>query len=476
MKFKELGLSQNLLKLFKEKGFENPTEIQEKAIPLALKGKDVIGESATGSGKTLAFGVPIIEKIGKLENTDGVQALILTPTRELAEQISRALKTFSKETSIKILTVYGGVSIENQIKGLQKANVVVGTPGRVLDHISRHTINLRETKICVLDEADRMFDMGFIHDVTDILHQCPKEKQTLLFSATLSGDIAKISKKYMKEPIQISAEPQVDPSKLKQEFYDIPSSQKFSLLVHLLKEESSKLVMIFCNTKRNADVLTANLKKQGFDSMALHGNLSQGRRNKVLDHFHKSHKFILVCTDVAARGLDIKGVSHVYNYDFPNQQEDYTHRIGRTARAGKDGKAITILTSRDYQNFRKATRYMEVDIQQKELPKFDRVFFRASEGSRDSERGRGNSYNRRSGGRRDSRGSRGGHSRGPRRGGSSLSATPGTARSFGGGSDRRRFERSKRSSPQGRKFRNARRQNPSRNNSSRERQRKTRKR
>jgi len=374
--FKELGLSPDLVKALDELKLTVPTEVQEKTIPLALNGKDVIGESATGSGKTLAFGAPILEKVkaGK-----GLQSLILAPTRELAEQVSRSLQAFSRYNPLSIMTVYGGVPIEAQIRALRRADVVVGTPGRILDHISRKTIDLSKIKIFVLDEADRMFDMGFIKDVTDIMYLCPKEKQTLLFSATVSSEVVSISKKYMKNPAEVSAEPMVDPTKLKQVFYDVPSNQKFSLLVHLLKEEKSGLVMIFCNTKRNADLISNNLGNFGFNAMALHGNLNQAQRNRVLDKFHQSEKFILVCTDVAARGLDIKGVSHVYNYEFPKTKIEYTHRIGRTARAGKDGKAITILSDRDYDNFRKATRYGASEIESIPLPKFERVFIKMNE-------------------------------------------------------------------------------------------------
>ncbi|MFH1889708.1 MAG: DEAD/DEAH box helicase [Nanoarchaeota archaeon] len=371
--FKELGLGSDLLKALDEMNLTKPTEIQEKVIPLAINGQDIIGGSATGSGKTLAFGAPIIEKT---KPGEGLQALVLTPTRELAEQVSRSLKAFSRHSTLEITTVYGGVPIEAQIRFLRKSDIVVGTPGRILDHISRKTIDLSKVKILVLDEADRMFDMGFIHDVTDIVDQCSRKRQTLLFSATVSSEVISISKKYMKDPKEISAEPEVDPSKLKQVFYDVPSNQKFSLLVHLLEQEKSGLVMIFCNTKRNADLISNNLKKFGFNAMALHGNLNQSQRSRVLDQFHQSEKFILVCTDVAARGLDIKGVSHVYNYEFPKTKIEYTHRIGRTARAGKDGKAITILSDRDYDSFRKATRYDSSPIESVPLPRFEQVFIK----------------------------------------------------------------------------------------------------
>ena len=252
--------------------------------------------------------------------------------------------------------------------------------------------------------------MGFIYDVTDIIHHCPSQRQSLLFSATVSEEIVKISKKYMHSPIEVSAEPNVDPSKLEQVYYDVPSSQKFSLLVHLLKEENSKLVMIFCNTKRNADLIANNLRKQDFDAQALHGDLNQSKRIKVLEHFHKSTKFILVCTDVAARGLDIKGVSHVYNYESPKTSIEYIHRIGRTARAGKEGKAITIISDRDYESFRRIMQDDTLNIQSLDLPQFERIFVQMrgdhSRESRDYSRGREHGQYRGREGSRNNSGSR----------------------------------------------------------------------
>ena len=387
--FDKLELNHSLLKILEEIGFKEPTEIQNKVIPLALAGKDVIGKSATGSGKTLAFGAPIIEKISKKE---GIKALILTPTRELTEQVSKSLSLFSRYKNLKVVSVYGGVSIILQIKDLRDADIVVSTPGRLLDHISRGTIDLSKIKTLVLDEADRMLDMGFFKDVTKIIGYCPKNRQTLLFSATISSEIIKISNIYMNHPVEVSAESHVDPSKLKQIFYDVPSKEKFSLFVHLLKEEHSKLVMVFCNTKRNTRFLESNLQRHNFDALALHGDLNQNQRNRILEHFHKSEKFILVCTDVAARGLDIKNVSHVYNYDSPKTNDEYIHRVGRTARAGKEGKAITILSERDYENFNNVLRDGVLKIDKVPLPKFEKVFFNVPEsrerGQRNMNRGR----------------------------------------------------------------------------------------
>ena len=393
--FKEIGLSQGLLKVLEDIHFSEPSEIQEKVIPLALAGKDVIGGSATGSGKTLAFGAPIIQKI---KTGEGLQALVLTPTRELAQQVSKAISVFSKYNPLRIVSIYGGVSLGPQINDLKSTNIVVGTPGRILDHLSRKTINLSKIKFLVLDEADRMLDMGFYKDVTEIIHKCPKDRQTLLFSATVSADIAEIARRHMNHPIEVSVESYVDPSKLEQIFYEVSSKEKFSLLVHLLKNEGSKLVMVFCNTKRNARSIGDNLRRYGFDAMALHGDLHQNKRNQIIEHFHKSEKFILVCTDVAARGLDIKNVSHIYNYDSPKTSTEYIHRIGRTARAGKEGKAITILSERDFENFRRVLNDPALHIKHTTPQEFDKKPINMSSSERQGRsrfsgnRGRGGNF------------------------------------------------------------------------------------
>lgn len=365
-KFRKLGLGEHILQSLKESGFESPKEIQEKAIPLALAGHDLIGGSATGSGKTLAFGASIIEKT---EKGKGIQALILEPTRELAEQVAMAIKKFAKHKSLAVAVVYGGVGIGPQVWQMEKADIVVGTPGRLLDHLERRTLNLSKVKTLVLDEADRMLDMGFIHDVEKIINQCPKERQTFLFSATISPDVEHIAKKYMKNPINIAGEEMVDPSKLKQIYYDVQSQLKFSLLVHLLKYEKSGLVMVFCNTRRNADFVASNLKRYDIDAVAIHGGLTQSSRTRVLERFKSGALTVLVCTDVAARGLDIPGVSHVYNYDIPKTGDEYIHRIGRTARAGKEGIAVSIVSNRDYENFRRVLHDTELEITLVEVPK-----------------------------------------------------------------------------------------------------------
>ncbi|VVB79995.1 putative ATP-dependent RNA helicase [uncultured archaeon] len=409
--FEELGLTKELLDVIHQKGFTEPTEIQEKAIPLALSGKDIIGGSATGSGKTLAFGAAIIEN---LQSNGNVQALILTPTRELAEQVAETLEEFSKNKHLTITSVFGGVGIEPQIKRLRHTDVVVGTPGRILDHLERHTLSLRNIKFLVLDEVDRMFDMGFRDDVEKILRQCSPERQTMLFSATISRDIDYLARKHTRNAVEIAVKNQVDPSKLTQVYYDVPANMKFSLLVHLLKNEQGDLVMVFCNTRRIVDFVERNLRRVGLNSIAIHGGLTQNRRSRVLEEFHGKGTKILICTDVAGRGLDIKGVSHVYNYDIPSVSSDYIHRIGRTARAGQEGKAINIISDRDYESFKNVLNRENVHVKPEDLPAFEQVQIETNYGS-------GFDRGRHFGGRnRPSRGSyrphrrEGGYSRGSR--------------------------------------------------------------
>ncbi|MEK6825547.1 MAG: DEAD/DEAH box helicase [Nanoarchaeota archaeon] len=430
--FKKLELCEEIIKALADAHFTEPTEIQQKAIPITLAGKDVIGGAATGSGKTLAFGASIIQNLPRKK---GVQALIMTPTRELAEQVGKSLRAFSKYKPLNIVMVYGGVSIGPQIRGLETADVVVGTPGRILDHLEQRTLSLKHVKTLVLDEADRMLDMGFIDDVDKIINHCPKERQTMLFSATISADIEHLTKKYLRHPINISVDSYVDPSLLKQQYYDVPKEQKFSLLVHLLKKEQTGLVMVFCNTRRNTEIVARNLYQNGIDATSIHGGLTQQKRNMILERFHTGKVFILVCTDVAARGLDIKGVSHVYNYDTPPSSKEYVHRIGRTARAGKEGIAISLVSQRDYDNFRSVLRDPSLNIEEIKLPEnMARVIFTVMDRSRggfsDRREGSGRSFRG-----SDDRGSRDGgrgHSGGRRYGNSRGRESSSGGRSFGG--------------------------------------------
>ena len=346
--FEEFGLSQEILKTIKKLGFTKPTQIQDISISLVISGKDVIGESATGSGKTLAFGCGVIENVIP---GDGLQALIITPTRELAEQVKEDLIKLSDEKKLNILAIYGGVSINMQFHNLPKADVVIATPGRFLDHLRRKKLDTSKIKILVLDEADRMFDMGFVEDVERIIRACPRKRQTLFFSATISSRVKDLAKKHMIEPIIVYAEKMVDPSKLKQVYYDVQKTMKLSLLIHLLQNEKSGLVMVFCNTRNTTDFIAKNLQVNKIKAIAIHGGLMQNKRNKTLELFNTAKVGVLVCTDVASRGLHVENVSHVYNYDLPKDPKDYVHRIGRTARVGKAGKVINILSSSDYDNF-----------------------------------------------------------------------------------------------------------------------------
>ena len=282
MKYTEMGLEKAILDAILELGFTEPTEIQEKSIPLIKKGADIMGQSETGSGKTAAFGLPILEKI---KHGFGIQSLIVAPTRELAEQIAKNLRSFSKHKKTSVTTVYGGVSMGPQVENLKGADIVVGTPGRLLDHLRRNTLNLNKVKFLVLDEADRMLDMGFIDDIKQIISLCPKDRQTLLFSATFNYDVQKIASGYMKAPVKIKTQDFVKKEFLKQIYYDVPRGEKFSLLVHLIQAENPQLALVFCGTRRDVDQVARNLYENGIKAMALHGGLSQEKRNRVMDSF-----------------------------------------------------------------------------------------------------------------------------------------------------------------------------------------------
>jgi len=369
-KFRRLGISEGILSAIASLGFTEPSEIQEKAIPLVLQGRDVIGGSATGSGKTLVFGAGIVDKVRR---GFGIQALVMTPTRELAEQVAKNIRFFSKNSGLRVKEIYGGVGMGPQISDLRYTDVVVGTPGRILDHLQRRTINLSRVKILVLDEADRMLDMGFIRDVESIIAHCPKERQTLLFSATISKEIAHIANRHMKNPVQVSVKSLVDPSQLYQAYYEPLTEEKFSLLAHLLRLEKNGVAMVFCNTRRNVDRLTKALHEQKIYALAVHGGLSQNQRSNTLQAFHEREALILVCTDVAARGLDIPNVSHIYNFDIPSTPTEYIHRIGRTARAGKNGIAISFVCPGDRSEFKQILRKSKCTIERLNTPKLSHI-------------------------------------------------------------------------------------------------------
>jgi ATP-dependent RNA helicase DeaD len=370
MRFTDLKIDKEFLDIADGFGFNELMAIQEKCIPELLNGRDVVGQAETGSGKTVAFVLPILN--GVFPN-EGLQVLVLTPTRELCVQVSMVFKDFGDPIGIKTAQVYGGVSIKPQITDLKTANVVVGTPGRVLDHIGRKTIDFYDLKFLVLDEADRMFDMGFIDDVEEIIRNTPSDIQTAMFSATISDEVYKVMERHLRDPVLIRTQSDVDPTKLKQTCYDIGNSDKFSLLVHLLKHETPGLALVFCATRTESDFISRNLRNQGINASAIHGGMSQNKRLESLDRLRKEKIDVLVATDVAARGLDIKNVTHVYNYDVPGSAKEYIHRIGRTARAGEEGDAVTLLTPRDHDNYRNISREYNQNINMRKPPMIERA-------------------------------------------------------------------------------------------------------
>ncbi len=367
MKFEEMNIEESILHSLNAIKFEKPTRIQLEAIPLIKEGHDVIGQSETGSGKTAAFGIPLVEKA---EKNGKIQGLVLAPTRELALQIAGELKKFSHMKGLRIQTVYGGVSMEPQIRGLRNSEIIVGTPGRVLDHMKRGTFDAKNLKMFILDEADRMIDMGFIEDIETIERHIPKNRQTLLFSATMPADLAKIRDKFTKNPKKIRTEIKVRDDILKQYYCDVDQRKKFSLLVHLMNKQEKELTIIFCNSRREVNTLARNLQDNEIRATALHGGLSQQQREHVMESFHRGTIKVLVATDVAARGLDIKNVTHIFNYSIPADIEVYANRIGRTARAGESGVAISFLTRDDHDAFRKIIRNFSYDIEKMETEDF----------------------------------------------------------------------------------------------------------
>lgn len=431
MNFKELGIKGTVLTSLEKHGFDTPTPVQEMSIPPTLQGRDVIAQSATGSGKTLAFGAGIIQNIKK---GNGIKALVVTPTRELANQVMEALIDFSMK-KLKVTSVYGGVSINPQIDALRRTDIVVGTPGRLLDHLQRGTMDLSKVEFLVLDEADRMLDMGFIDDVKKIMKQCPKERQTFLFSATMPPEIRRLAKQFTKEPEYVTAEQYVLPENLPQIYYDVQNHRKLSLLVHLIKEEENSLVMVFCNSKVTTEMVARALRKEKVDAIEIHGGLTQQKRDTVIKKFNTNKAYVLVCTDVAARGLDIPDVSHIYNYDIPGDSKQYVHRIGRTARAGKSGKVINLLSPRDHDNFGRVLKDNDFEIERVDTPQFPIIQVKKPEMGRDSGRSGGYGGGSRGGPRGGARGgSRGGPgSRGGSRGGPRGSSGPrGGSESRGG--------------------------------------------
>lgn len=371
MHFNELNLSQELIRAVDELGFEEMTEIQEKSIPLLLQGRDVVGRSNTGTGKTAAFGIPAVESITPAEKKTAA-VLILCPTRELAMQAAGEIRKFAKyKEGVRTCAVFGGASMEKQISELKRgANIVIGTPGRVMDHIRRRTLKLEGIRTVILDEADEMLNMGFREDIETILADIPQERQTVLFSATMPPEIMALTQKYQTDPVQIKIKSSQKTVELISQFYfEVAMGRKTDALKLLLAAYSPSSAMIFCNTKAMVDQLTDELMKAGFRAAGLHGDMKQVQRTQVMNSFKKQAVGILVATDVAARGIDVSGVDAVFNYDLPQDNEYYIHRIGRTGRAGKSGAAYTLITGRrQLSDLHAIERFTHAEIKELPLP------------------------------------------------------------------------------------------------------------
>lgn len=369
MKYEDAQIDERILRAVKELGFDQMTPIQEQAIPLFMTGRDIIGQAQTGTGKTAAFGIPILQKIDP--DSRSLQALILCPTRELAMQAAEELRKFSKYMQgIKVLPIYGGQDIVRQIKNLKGGvQIVVGTPGRVMDHMRRHTLRMDSVHTVVLDEADEMLNMGFREDIETILEETPKERQTGLFSATMPKPILDITRTYQKDAAYIKMTPQeVTIPLIKQAYYQVRRQDKEEVLCRLIDYYDPKRALIFCNTKRMVDELTEHLKARGYEVEGLHGDLSQNQRDVVMNLFRSGRTNILIATDVAARGIDVSDVEAVYNYDVPEDIEYYVHRIGRTGRAGRTGRSFTLVVGREAYKIRDIERVCHTKIRERKIP------------------------------------------------------------------------------------------------------------
>ncbi|OMF36206.1 DEAD/DEAH box helicase [Paenibacillus peoriae] len=475
--FAALGVEQHWVEALKEQGISSPTPVQQESIPLLMEGQDVIAEAHTGTGKTIAFLLPILQKMNLDKRHP--QALVIAPTRELALQITEAANTLAAtEPSLSLLAVYGGQDVERQLRKLKGgAQLIIGTPGRLLDHLRRGTLDLGGIKMLVLDEADQMLHMGFLNDVETILQEVPYRRQTMLFSATMPAGIRKLARVYMNEPVDVKVKSasSVPVSQIRQVVVQTTDRGKQQALVDMLNTDRPYLAVIFCRTKRRAAKLNEELQEMGFESGELHGDLSQNKREQVMKAFREAKLQLLVATDVAARGLDVEGVTHVFNYDMPQDAESYIHRIGRTGRAGGKGVAVTLATPRDVPELRNIQKVAGVTFTSSEgggqrRPASDTADRqgrerrsgrndRRSYGGNDSGGGRRGS-GREQAGRRDATGgerrsSRGSSERGGYDRSSSGSARGGQGRSAGQSSERGGYDRSSSGSARGGQGRSA---------------------
>ena len=371
--FKDLGLKDSLLKAIDDLGYVNPSPIQSEAIPVAISGTDIIGQAQTGTGKTAAFGLPIVNNI---TNKDAISSIILAPTRELAIQVHDELVKLTKYERLNIVAVYGGAPIHLQTRDFKKAHLVVGTPGRVLDHIRRGNLPLSKVEFLVIDEADEMLNMGFIDDLEEIMKSIPEERQTLLFSATMPPQIKNLSKRYLKEDAKhiVIKRKEMTGSTITQNFFEVHGAQRFEALCRLIDFDNPTAGIIFCRTKKGVDDLVAEMQARGYMVEGMHGDMSQAQRMKTLAKFKKGSLKFLVATDVAARGIDVDGVSHVFNYELPQDIESYVHRIGRTGRAGREGTAYSIITPKEFGFLNQIKKVTKGNIEKRQVPSVQEIY------------------------------------------------------------------------------------------------------
>jgi len=373
MRFTELNLSAPLHKAIADLGYDEPTPIQEQAIPPALQGQDIVGSAQTGTGKTLAFLLPALEHL--LQNptqTKNPRLVVLGPTRELVIQVAGEASKLTAHTSLRVASVYGGAKMKKQIDQLRRGvDVVVATPGRLMDHMRRKNVRFDDLQILVLDEADRMLDMGFLPDIKQIVYVMPRERQTMLFSATMPPAISALARRFQRDPVHIEVALSKPPESIQQALYPVPRHLKVDLLVAMIKNLDVQSMLVFTRTKQEADIVTRQLTESGVSVASIHGDLKQRERIAALEGFRSNKHRVLVATNIAARGLDIEGISHVINYDVPDQAENYVHRVGRTARADAEGDAITLVTPDDEPLIHRIEYLLEYKIERKTLPGFN---------------------------------------------------------------------------------------------------------